>query len=405
MTKEAITIDAKTYGILYDRFYVNGVLSAESYETPFDSHYVNFKPLALTSPVRIDGTRAPTNWVRFGGKMTGVRGRFVRRVVVEPDVYEYVRSGVLAAPGLQPGSIPYLSEEGEIIAIRKALGRFGEAEVQLGAAMREARQTAGMVGKYYQHASTLTRKLESAVLGSKKVRQQFRDFLRNGWKDAPSAYLEYLFGMKPLADDLTNAVQVLQDAKQHDGSFKMTLRGKYKDRDERVEPAYQSWVGQVSQVYGLIDLSQVSKASLTFQLPDWYWDRLPPVTFFRENWETTRLSFVLDWVLPINQWLMGFEGTQLRPFFQEGSRSTLMRRHVSNPTSTDPRWAASGGGWGDDYSYSRIAFDSFPTEELLTRLPRVQNILGLDQLRVGSALLGQRLASLAGSIAGRTPRL
>lgn len=330
--------------------------------------------------------------------MTGVHGKYTRTTVVTPDVYERVFAGQLAAPGLLPGDIPYLNSHGELAAIRKALGRLGEAEVQLGAALRETRKTAEMVGKYYNHANTLTRKLESAVRGSKKVRQQFREFLRNGWKDVPGAYLEYLFGMKPVADDLANAVQVLQDSKQHGGSFNMTLRGKYKESDTIIGPAFQSHVSYVTQVPGTIDVNQTSKASLNFLLPDWYWDRLPPVTFFRENWETTRLSFVLDYVLPVNQWLMGFEGNQLRPFFREGSRSTFMRRVLSTAPHPNPDWNSDGTERGSDYSFVRTAFDSFPTEELF-QLPRFKSTLGLDKLAVGSALLGQRLASLASAIA------
>ncbi len=400
MTKEAINIDTILAAVIFRRVYKNGVLQSETHQINYGRHFVDFKPLAVTSPLRIDKTRAPTNWTRFGGTMTGVRGTWIDEIVDGATVYKYVYAGQLAAPGLSPGSIPLINTEGEITAIRKALGRFGEAEVQLGAAMKEAQQTAGMVKKYYDHANTGVKKLESAAAGSKKVRQQFKEFFKNGWKDVPGAYLEYLFGMKPIADDLANAVQVLHDKKQHDGSFKLTLRGKYKDTTTRNENSYQSWVPDVTQVKGLQDLKQISKASLTFQLPDWYWDRLPPVTFFRESWETTRLSFVLDWVLPVNQWLMGFEGNQLRPFFTEGSRSTLMKRNLSSPTTTDPRWVPyASTGWGHDYSYSRVAFDSLPTGELIMRLPRFQNILGLDQLQVGSALLGQRLASLASTLA------
>lgn len=405
MTKPAVLSVVETAGVLSDSFIINGVQTYENHRVVVRSTTVNQKPESLTSPFRVDGTRAPTNWGRYGGTMYGVRGRYTIITNVRPDTYTSLWHGQIAAPGLYPGNIPYLDSEGEITAIRKALGRFGEAEVQLGAAMREARQTAGMLEKYYNHANTLTKKLMSAVQGSKAVRQQFRDFLRNGWKDVPAAYLEYLFGMKPLADDLTNAVQVLHDKKQHGGAFNMTLRGKHKVTDRFKEPSYQSWVPYVSQVYGTHNVRQISKATLIFQLPTWYWDRLPPVTFFRESWETTRLSFVLDWVLPVNQWLMGFEGNQLRPFFREGTRSTFMRRDLSDPEVDDPNWVFESDGWGQDYSYSRVAFDSFPTEELLTRLPRFRSLLGLDKLSVGAALLGQRLASLAGAVAGRPIRL
>jgi hypothetical protein len=393
----AVNVNSTPLGILYDKFYANGVLIYNNPLVKIERHIRDTRPASINNPRRVDGTRPPSSWQRYGGAMGGVRGRYLRDIVIGADHYQYVLEGQLASPGLVPGSIPYLNNEGELTAIRKALGRFNGAAVQLGAALRETRQTVDMVGKYYRHANTLTKKLESAVSGSKRVRNQFRDFLRGSWKDAPGAYLEYLFGMKPLADDLTNAVQVLQDSKQHMGAFKMTLKGKYKEQDASSPVSYQSNIVYVTQVYGTQEVSQVSKASLVFQLPDWYWEKLPPVTFFQEGWATTRLSFVLDWVLPVNEFLMGFEGNQLRPFFREGSRSTMMRRQLFDVRVADPNWVThdAPGGW--DFSYNRVAFFAFPTEELF-RLPRFRDVLGLDQLRVGSSLLAQRLASLSKAI-------
>ncbi len=397
MTKPAVDVESFTPGVLYERYFRDGTLLSETSKVVRRSHFVDFKPANVKNVKRSDGTRAPSSWQRKGGKMSGVRGTYIIETVVPPNTYKRIWQDQLAAPGLVPGAITRITPDGEISAIRQALGRLGEAEVQLGAAMREARQTSEMVRKYYRHANTLTTKLESAVNGSKRVRQQFKDFAKNGWKDVPSAYLEYLFGMAPLADDLTNAVQVLHDNKQHGGAFTLTLHGKHRTSNVTRDNAYQSWQPSVSSVKGDVAVTQLSRASLVFKLPDWYWDRLPPVTFFRESWETTRLSFVLDWVLPVNSWLAGFEGNQLRPFFREGSRSTLLTRRLSGCFVGDPRWVSNEVAGGQDYFYQRQSFTSFPTGELF-QLPRFRNILGLDQLRVGSALLGQKIASLGRAI-------
>ncbi len=363
------------------------------------THIVNASAATTNNLRRSDGTRPPSNWLRQGGVMHGVRGTctYTRKVGASTVVDRW--SGQLASPGLQPGGIPTPFPEGEIEAIRKALGKSNEAYVKLGVALRESRDTSRLLSKYYKGAGDLTEKLRKRAQGDKRVRQQFRDFARHGWKEAPSAYLEYLFGIKPLADDLTNAVQVLHDSKQHGGAFNMTLRGKFDRSDSSSERAYQSQIGMVSAIVGSIAVRQRSRASLCFQLPDWYWDRLPPVTFFQEGWETTRLSFVLDWVLPINSWLQGFEGNQLRPFFREGSRSTLLQRRLSgnHVTQTDVSWSGSMDG-GSDYSYTRSAMANFPTGELLMTLPRFKDTLGLNQLQVGSALLAQRLSQLARTI-------
>jgi hypothetical protein len=397
MTKPAINVNQSYAGAQTERYYQNGVMIQDKSRVVTKAIFVDTKPASINNAIRPDGTRAPANWSRRGGMINGVRGQAVVETHVGATAYKRVWEGQLASPGFNPGGISPLVSDGELQAIRQALGRFGDAEAKLGAALKETRQTANLLGDYYRGAAQLTYKLESAVRGSKRVRQQFRDFARNGWRDVPSKYLEYLFGIKPLADDLTNAVQVLHDRRQHGGQFNMTLRGKYRSSSNVRMAAYQSWVNPVSKIEGDVAVTQQNRASLVFQLPSWYWERLPPVTFFRETWETTRLSFVLDWVLPVNSWLAGFEGNQLRPFFREGSRSTFLRRTLSgayDASGTITRVDAAGGS---DYTFYRTAFTSFPTAELF-QLPRFRDTLGLDQLRVGSALLGQRLASLARSV-------
>lgn len=397
MTKPAIDVRQTFAGVLNERYTKNGVIITDTNKIVSKATFVDVKPASINNAIRPDGTRKPSNWARRGGMINGVRGRYITTTVVGADTYKRTWEGQLGAPGLEPGTIDTLVADGELQAIRQALGRHGDAQAKLGAALKESRQTANLLGDYYRNAAQLTYKLESAVRGSKRVRQQFRDFARNGWRDVPSKYLEYLFGIKPLADDLTNAVQVLHDSKQHGGQFNMTLRGKFESRNQQTLNAYQSWVNPLAAIKGSVEITQICRASLVFQLPSWYWDRLPPVTFFRESWETTRLSFVLDWVLPINSWLAGFEGNQLRPFFREGSRSTYKRRVLSGAFSPDPNLVQVDAAGGSDYSFQRTAFTSFPTAELF-QLPRFRDTLGLDQLRVGSALLGQRLASLARSV-------
>ena len=357
---------------------------------------------STNNPVGSDGTRRMAGYARRGGVRTGVVGLLKRKyITVGGDLSETVYRGVLARPGTFPGSITYPFPQGRIEAIRSALGNFGENEVQLGAALQEVRQTTDMVGKYYTRASQLTYKLESAVRGSKRVRNSMRSFLRNGWRDAPSAYLEYLFGMKPLGDDISNAMTVLQDTQEKRGAFLLVLRGRFDRSDSFRSNAFLvPDAGPLSNILQDVRVSQKQKATLRFLLPEWYWERLPPVTPFRQAWETARLSFVLDWVLPVSSWLSGFEGLQLRPFFKDGCVSSMLRRSVSGAFwhDTTGQWTfVPEGAGGEDYSFQREVLSAFPTGDLFA-LPRLKSELGLNQLRVGSALLGQRIAKLQSAI-------
>lgn len=370
---------------------VNGQITNQQVLVKLGYRTADRAAASTNNPRRADGTRPMAPWSRGGGNNSGVRGLLIYKSGSVEQIYQ----GLLASPGPFPGSIVAPFPEGRAEALRSALGKFGESDVKLGIAMQEIRQTTDMVGKYYTNANQLTGKLVSAVNGSKRVRQQFRDFLKNGWRDVPSSYLEYLFGMAPLAGDVQNAMMVLQDTKETRGAMLLSLRGSFSRTDTFRSPSwYAPSAGALNGVTADFVVNQRDRAVLLFQLPDWYWDRLPPVTPFRQAWGTARLSFVADWIVPISSWLSGFEGLQLRPFFKEGSVSTKLERTVSGAYWSLPKWQfIPERAGGKDYSYSRAVLDSFPTEELFS-LPRLNPVLGLSQLRVGSALLGQKMASL-----------
>lgn len=385
-------------GVLTKRSYKNGVYTGSSDSIVRKQYVMGYRPGNISTGYdpRKKGVRPMTPWTRSGGVMNGVYGTANEEYSSGGNVYSTRWIGQVAAPGLSPGAIPKVNKDLEIEAIRAALGKYTEAYVQLGAALREARETSALLQKYYRNAATLTYKTELAVRGSKRVRNQFRDFLRHGWKAVPAVHLEYLFGIKPLADDLTNAAQVLTSMKSNGMSFNMRLKGKRKAQTTSRVGAYQSFVGG-SLLKADESISQVSRAVLMFQLPDWYWDTLPPVSFFGQLWETTRLSFVLDWALPIQNWIAGFEGFQLKPFFSKGSRSTMLRRTVTGCYSDDGRVSPIFIPEGRDFTYSRRVFTEWPGEELFS-LPRFRSVFNIGQVQVGAALLGQRLASLSRAI-------
>lgn len=396
MAHEAFDRQTETSGTVTQVYKANGEIYFQQTLTRVRTRSRDFSAASTQNPILVGGFRRMSPWTRFSGSREGVIGKVGMTETISDTVYEALYDGVLAGPGASQGSILPPFPQGKAESLRNALGHFGENDLQFGVAMQEVGSTVDLVSKYYRNANTLAGKLTSAVQGSRRVRQQFRDFLRNGWRDVPGAYLEYLFGMKPLADDISNAVQVLQDRSSEKAAFTMQLRGKFQADDSfRSSEFYSPDAGALSNVEADVTVKQLNRAVLRFQLPDWYWDRLPPVTFFRQAWETTRLSFVLDWVLPISSWLSGFEGFQLRPFFAEGSVSEKLERTVVGAYWDPPTnwWFDPVRAGGTDRSYSRSILDSFPGEELFS-LPRLRTQLGLSQLRVGSALLGQRLAKL-----------
>lgn len=279
-------------------------------------------------------------------------------------------------------------------AVRRALGHFTEAEMQFGVALKEVGSTCGLLRNYYKGVSKGLGQVTDLAYKDANFRRSMRNWIK-GYKEIPSRYLEFIYGIRPLADDIANAVDVLTDDKEARRGFGLRLRGKFKYSEEQT---VQLNCVPNSVCRANLVMQAKAKASLKFNLPSWYWDKLPTVTFFSEIYETTRLSFVLDWVLPLGEWISGFEGFQLRPFFQEGSSTIFLSRVGRSATVIpSPPWAPSRTEiplrW-TEYNMSRVAFTSFPSG-LIMRIPRLRNSLGIDKMDQASALAGQRLAKLS----------
>lgn len=320
----------------------------------------------------------------------------------------YEITGVIASPPIPTaGLLPLFGEaDGNAYALRKALAHFGDAELKLGVALREVKETVALATQYYRAGARLTNSLADDIqrgIRNPYAKQQWRDFKRHGaeWKGIPARYLEYLYGMKPFADDLQNAVDVLTEYRDRDFGFALSLKDKVKFFGTN-SVSTGGPLGLYTVAWNA-NVTQTHRASLVFQLPSWYWDALPPVTAFSENWEVIRLSFIVDWFLPVNQFLRGFEGFQLRPFYKEGSVSMfLSRRFTSVTIKPEPGYTLEAsvvpspmkGGRAPTYQLNRQKLPAFPSG-LLFRPPRLRQGLGLDKMDQASALLGQRLAKLS----------
>lgn len=360
---------------------------------------VVIRAASVNNPKRPDGTRQPSSWASRGGFAGGASG--FAQTVTATRRREW--TGQIVSPPTTLGSIPAVipTATGNSYVLRKALGHFGEPEARLGVALREAKETVGLTTQYYRAASRffgeLTEDLARGVRGGRNSAMRWNQFLDEGWTAVPSRYLEYLYGMRPLADEISNAVDVLTDMKEQGHGFQLTLRDRYTIQDA-TQLQLNGVTNAVAKCRGLT--TQTHRASLVFSLPSWYWETMGrPVTAFREAWEVARLSFVLDWVFPVKNWLHGFEGFQLRPFFKEGSVSVFLERRITSvelDKGVNPglflAQSLSTQGWRE-YFLSRQSLSTFPSEAVM-RLPRLRNTLGLDKMDQMAALAGQRLAAL-----------
>lgn len=228
------------------------------------------------------------------------------------------------------------------------------------------------------------------------ARQQMKTFLRHGWKEVPSFYLAYIFGIAPLAKDLENAVNAFNDALGEAEDFIFTVKGKSGFNSEYTSDTTAVYGGVAYKV--AVARKVRGRATLNFKINTSALSYLNFVTPFSEAWETTRLSFVLDYILPVGGWLAALEGCQIAPYFRDGTASArIIDTPLRGYTVESPRAdvsVVSASGYGN--FYNRIVFDSFPYEAVF-RPPRFR-LPKIEQLGVVAALIGQRLNTLTKTI-------
>lgn len=368
-----------------------GVLLSNQDSQIIRTSYRRSRPESVNNPKRADGTRAPSaNWTSWGGRSTSPTG-FLE---IQSSTARRVIRGVIARAQSPTVYMQETLADLERTAVRKALGQWGEDQMRLNTALREVRHTAKQLADYYRGTSRMLGRVTEG-LANKNFKKRMRDY-KHGWKEAPSQYLGYLYGMRPLAEDVERAAAKLSEAKTRGLSMRIYLHGNHTSR-ATYNQSLQTTTGY-SAVQHQLHVYQ-AKAALCFKLPDWFLDNYQPVTFFSEAYELTRLSFVLDWVWPLGSWIRGMEGLQLMPFFTEGS-TTVFSRITGNAISVkaDPGWAIKAQNVSYQGAMYQLVRRNVKTLTGVGRLPSLRSPLKLSYLDDAAGLAGQAFAKLSRAI-------
>ncbi len=339
------------------------------------------RPASTSNPIRADGTRRPNNWLAVGGSCSAgvnvsatvkLSGNFLSRHSGTYNPY-WCKSGVIGNP-------PAISSTLKADVMRGCLAGYTKRSVQLNTAMRQTRDTLRMVGD----AST------SMARGLNRVMQGLPPGSPKSWTKLPARYLEYLYGWKPISDDVSLAFTELAELqnKGYARKLEMVASRSLKSRQRVVN----NGLGSTHMAVDYADLKQVEKCGLTFKLPDWFDELLPVVSPFGNLWEQTPFSFVVDWFLPIGDWVGAMESMQLSPFFTEGWQSSKYSRKFrpSEFSQADNTWAFVQQSpipvRGSDYWSSRSVVTSIWD---VIKFPDLRSPMSLDHAAQGSALLTQ----------------
>ncbi len=308
---------------------------------------------------------------------------------------------------LVPASLPALpSSNMQNATLTKALNKLKDQDFHLGNFLAESHKTLEMVGS---HAKSIAQQVNRFRAKDPKSWRKVTDVMgkgglpRNLWHKIPNAWLELQYGWNPLMQDIYGALHHLVRTSRYEVPY-LYVRAHSKNIAEYSENitlnggnifltgtltgkqyytvSQDCWV---NLVYGITSPILAELSSLGLLNP------------FEILWETTRFSFVVDWILPIGPWLSALTANAGFNFIT-GSLSLKSELEYVEGTKTGswpsfqnvgfaidryvyPNIPAIAGKWG---VFKRSCYGSSPVPGLY-----VKNPLSFDHVANGLSLLVQ----------------
>lgn len=311
-------------------------------------------------------------------------------------------------------SLEFTSDAG---ARTNVLNKVGQKKWDLGVSALELRQTARLVTDL---ATGMAKTVENLINSRASVRQQVDNFFRrvrqHGSFDKAAAevgitdiglldflkdsWMQYQFGVKPTLRDINDGVEWL--ASQQQQEIPMIVYGK---SGHTVTRSYAGVDGgtRLLKCWPSIEEECQTHYSVLYEIPTGQVRALTSLGLdnpWNIGWEVTRLSWMVDYVVGVGDWLSSFTATN-GMVFREGCRSTLKRivarQFHSEPGKsigadvTLPQPPNLSGAWAEHGSFRRNILISGVTPAVV---PPIRSTLGLTQL-------GNSLFALSNVFAGK----
>lgn len=383
MPYPAVSVD----GFLTGPFTVNdwsgwSAVGSAGYKRTVKSH-----PASTSNPIRPDGTRAMSAWRHYGGWWRSPSNTEADWVNNSYPGWWQKLNGCFPTANIDP-KVLQLWDGGRDTARLRALATWAERQVEYSDALRTAGQTAGMVGDL---GKGMAHELESAM--SRRGAN-----LARHWKKLPGWYLQYLYGWKPLMDDISNITDRLVKGFDAGNTLHVMLKGKWKGRGEILTSNDGGTWGSYFNVDTYLLVEQRNTAVFKYAFPA---DRLPtlePIGFFGGLWEAAPMSFVLDWIAPVGTWLTALDANALACYFVEGSSSEVVRTLSSRCEARqigEPAWTATLRNYDTEliippYNFTRTLESPW---SITSRVP-FRADLNLSHAAQGLSLLSQAMKRL-----------
>jgi hypothetical protein len=275
----------------------------------------------------------------------------------------------------------------------RCLLKVKSQNVNYAVALAESRKSIGLIGQTfhrvfaaYKNAKRFRWKAAAAALGIPK------HSFKKGSKDLSGRWLELQYGWLPLLGDIYGAYE---DARQGivaldtRVSVKHTVRENLPPNSRKTTtlgmPCHHENEGfrlvkvRLDYTVNAPSLKQASKMGLTNP--------------YAVAWELVPFSFVIDWALPVGEWLDSFDAAYGLTFIG-GSRTTLVkakqRCYVDRDPVDPPSWAGSSSAFRHAIakaSYVETRFDRTVYSSTPWPLPYFKNPVSTAHALNGLALL------------------
>lgn len=287
--------------------------------------------------------------------------------------------------------------------LQKCLSEMLENDVAFNAFLLQGKQSLSMVANL---ATGIAHGTDNLMTANFKSPKKFRRFLANASEEAVSnfsgKYLEYLYGWAPLAEDVENAFQSMIDGYTgpEKKQFRMSVRKskKVKSEVDITRSASTYYTAPFMWTQTLLKENR-AKVVLHYEFPAQAGEMLPTMTPFGTAWELTPWSFVVDWFIPIGDWIGAMEATQYAVYMKNAVLTQSAK--VASSQKFPSRWTTvpiTSGVRAETIQCPRFSGQGFLMDRKVLspiavldriRFPDFSSKFGLPQASQALALLSQ----------------
>lgn len=200
----------------------------------------------------------------------------------------------------------------------KVLGKIKDMDVDLAVCAGEFAETRKMfssAARLIGEAVRLARRGDMDGLRKVLGLDSFRSFGR-GSKEISNVWLLLNYGIRPFVADLNGALKALEKGALKDKYYVVSAKESFQDSLTVISPYMTSGTQTIVWTYRLDTSVRVK-----YQVTDTQLATLTSLGLtnpFMVGWELTKLSFVVDWMIGVGNWLSSFDAS-LGKTFKDGS--------------------------------------------------------------------------------------